>query len=161
MLRVKDCPHEPNRQKQQGNKSAKWITCRVCGSRWNRVPGDDDYLDNLGIALKMGDHKPINCPKCNAKMTLQKCLITNKRFWACSNFPKCKAFVRTMLDAEVMDEEEAASTKSLRKGKSKSKARSCCAPHSPVRCPDRKEVQQKREPPKSEDEKEWDDAAPK
>ena len=137
-----------------------WVTCLDCGSRWQRVPGDDDFLDNKGIALKMGDHKPINCPKCNAKMTLQKCQITNKRFWACSKFPKCKAFVRTMLDAEEMDEPEEASTKGLRKGKSKSKARSCCAAHSPVRCPEPKAAHKKREPPKSEDEMEWDDAAP-
>ena len=160
LLRAVDCPHKADRQLQKGNANAKWMVCKDCGSRWHRVSGDNDYLHHLGIALKMGDHKPINCTECNAKMTLHKCPMTNKRFWACTNFPKCRAFQKTMLDAEVMDEEEAVSTRRSHKGKSKSKTRSCCAAHSPVRCPEPKDVHKKREPPKSEDEMEWENAAP-
>ena len=49
-----DCPHVWNRlDRKRENFYAAWITCLDCGSRWDRIHGEDDYLHNLGIPLRM------------------------------------------------------------------------------------------------------------
>ena len=160
-MTILECPHVWERLiRNRENASAAWITCLDCGSRWERIHGEDDYLDSLGIPLKMNLVEPETCTECRHKMSLRKCPIKLEQFWACERFPKCKAFIRTLLDAEEMEEEVKASTKPKPKGKTASVNTSCSRAHSAPSCPSHKRGIKKKEAPADEDDMvwEWDQA---
>ena len=156
-MTVLDCPHIWDRlDRKRENASARWITCLDCGSRWDRIHGEDDYLDNLGIPLKMNLVEPEKCAVCNSKMSLRRCPRKLEQFWACERFPKCKAFIRTMLDAEEMEVEAKASTKQRQKDKTESKTSSCShAPSAPSHRPTKRGTKNK-EAPADEDDMTWE-----
>ena len=156
-MSILDCPHVLDRQdRKRENASAAWITCLDCGSRWQRIHGDQDYLDNLGIPLKMNLVDPETCTECRHKMSLRKCPMKLEQFWACERFPKCKAFTRTLLDAEEMEVDAKASTRPRQKGKTESKTSSCSHAHSVPSCPSTKRGIKKKEAPADEDDMAWE-----
>ena len=138
------------------NKTSAWITCLDCGSRWDRVYGDEDYLDNIGIPLMMNNVNPETCDKYRSTMKLRKCPVTSERFWACEKFPKCQRFLRTMLDAEEMVvREDKPSRKHSTRDSAKSTACSSSLAHSVPSCPTPKRGTRRKEAPNDEEEMAW------
>ena len=138
------------------NKTSAWITCLDCGIRWDRVYGDQEFLDNIGIPLKMNNHKPETCDKCKSTMNLRKCPVTSERFWACTKFPRCQRLIRTMLDAEEMEvQEDKASHKPSTRDSAKSTACSYSRVHCVASCPTPKRGLRRKEPPNDEAEMSW------
>ena len=102
--------------------------------------------------------EPESCPWCRHKMTLRKCPTKLEQFWACERFPKCKAFIRTLLDAEEMEVDAKASTRPRQKDKSESKTSSCSHVPSAPSCHQTKRGSKNKEAPADEDDMEWDQA---
>ena len=79
-----------------------------------------------------------------------------EQFWACERFPKCKAFIRTLLDAEEMEVDAKASTRPRQKDKAESKTFSCSHAPSAPSCRQTKRGTKNKDAPAEEDDMAWE-----
>eukprot|EP00974_Lingulodinium_polyedra_P000199 18377-Lingulodinium_polyedra.AAC.1 len=92
-MQPSECKHNPEMLTSRGNSRSLWITCLMCGCRWERLKGvgvqtKEAQLAETEMITQTLSPETTRCPAGHA-WVLRRESTDGPPFWGCSEFPNC------------------------------------------------------------------------